>query len=221
MAYDWSRGISTGAGGAAAGSMFGPIGAGIGGLAGLFSGFGGNPADNANKYLKQIPGQVKPLYQPYIDAGKNALPGYQDVMSQLLQNPDQFINKLGQGYKESPGYKWNVGQGEQAVSNANAAGGLAGSPQHEQQNAEMVQGLASKDYNEYMQRVLQGLGMGTQGTAGLINQGASSAGSLADALAQTLGAQGGLKYAGGTNQGNNNNDMIAQIVAAMSKRGMQ
>jgi len=193
MAFDWSM-------------LTGP---------GLINGLGNklfpNAAKGAEGPLNQIPGQITPYYQPYVDAGKNALPGYQDIMQKLLSNPQDFINQLGQGYQKSPGYDWRLNQGENAINNANAAGGMLGSPQHQQQAGELATNLASQDYDKYMERILQGLGLGAQGTAGLVSQGAQSSSALADALASVLAQKSGLRYAGQANQNKENGGLINSI----------
>ena len=171
-----------------------------------------NPAKEAGKSLDQIPGTIKPYYDPYVNAGKNALPGFQEMMKQLMTNPNEFLSKMGATYHESPGYQWNKKEAEGAISNAAAAGGMAGSPQHEQQNAEMVSGLASKDYNDYMQRIMQSLGLGEGGTEGLINTGSKMSGDLATNLAQALAGKAGLDYSGQASQNNLKGDMISSIV---------
>lgn len=209
MAYDASRGISGAGAGATAGSAIFPgVGTAIGGLAGALSGFFGNknknPADAAMGDLNKIEGKVTPQYQPYINAGQNAMPGYQDIMHQLLSNPQEFMKMLGGGYQESPGYQWKKNQGLGAINNASAAGGMLGTPQHEQEAGELAGHLADQDFNEYMDRVLKGLGMGAAGTEGIINRGQTASSSLADKLAEILGTKAQYKYAGqaAENQGN-------------------
>ncbi len=125
-----------------------------------------------------------------------------------MENPAEFMNAMGQQYQKSPGFDWNMKQGQAGIANANAAGGMAGTPQHEQQNAEMATGLASKDFNEYMQRIMGGMQLGAQGTQGLINQGGQMSSDLATNLAQALMSKSNLKYAGQNNQ----NQMTGQLI---------
>ena len=179
-----------------------------------------DPSKNAMESLDKIPGTIKPYYDPYVNAGKNAIPGFQDMMKQLMENPQEFLSKMGQSYKPSPGYEWNKGQAEQSISHANAAGGLLGTPQHEQQNAEMVSGLASKDYNEYMDRIMKSLGIGAAGTESLINTGGKMSGDLATNLAQALAGKAGLQYSGQASQNNLKGDMLSSLVKLfMSSQG--
>jgi hypothetical protein len=223
MAWDWGGAGSGAMSGASAGATFGPWGAAAGGVAGgLLGGLSGSGNDAQKKgqkramgYLNQIPDTIKPYYDPYVNAGKSALPGYQKQMQELMNNPSEFINKMGASYQESPGYQWNKKEAEGGIGNAAAAGGMAGSPQHEQQNAEMVSGLASKDYNEYMNRIMQGLGIGSTGTQGLINTGASMSSDLATNLANVLGSKAGLSYSGGMNQGQSQGGQTGSMMGSL------
>jgi hypothetical protein len=210
MAFNWGGAGQGAISGAGAGSVAGPYGAGAGGvLGGLLGGFGGDDPAKAQKkaqkkamgFIDQIPGQLHEGYDPYINAGKSAMPGYQDMMKMLMENPNEFLAKMGESYKSSPGYEWNKNQTEQGITHANAAGGMAGSPQHEQQNAEMVSGLASKDYNQFMDRIMQSLGIGASGTKGIVDTGGQMSSDLATNLANTLLAKANLSYSGGMNQG--------------------
>lgn len=223
MAWDWGNAGSGAMSGASAGAAFGPWGAAAGGVAGGvlggLSGGGGDAQKKAQKramgYLDQIPDTIKPYYDPYINAGKSALPGYQDMMHQLMTNPNEFLSKMGASYQESPGYQWNKKEAEGGIGNAAAAGGMAGSPQHEQQNAEMVSGLASKDYNDYMNRIMQSLGIGASGTQGLINTGASMSGDLATNLANVLNSKSNLAYGGGINQAQAKGGQMGSMMGSM------
>lgn len=168
---------------------------GLGGLAGLF-GFGPkqqNPSDAANQYINQIPGQAKPYYQPYMDAGNQSM---QQLMQMLGQNPSDIYNTLGAGYKESPGYQHALKEAMQAQGNASARGGMLGTPQDQQLAAETGANAANKDFDNYMQQVL---GLNTQKMQGLgqmtgIGYGASTG--YGNLLSNVLGQQGANAYQG-------------------------
>ena len=178
------------------GINFGIQGGLIPGIAGWLSGDDTNPADEANKYLDQIPDSIKPYLEPYMNAGKNQLGPYQDIINKLLTNPNELLSQFGKGYQESPGYKWNLQQGESAINNANAAGGMLGTPQHQQQAGQLANNLASQDFDKYMQHMMNLFGGGLSGASGLIQGGQKAGGSLADAIAQVLGQKGQYAYAG-------------------------
>lgn len=196
MAFDINEYIKSKAGG---------IGGGLGGLAGLFGvGKGKNPADAANEYINQIPGQTNQYYQPYMDAGNDSV---KKLMGMLGQNPTDTYNKLGEGYKQSPGYKFQLEQALSSGNAANAAGGMLGSPQHVQQNEELAQDVASKDYEKYMQNVLGLNSQNMQGLSGLAGLGANASNQYGTMMSNVLGQKGANAYQGqkGLNEGNQSN----------------
>lgn len=164
------------------------IAAGLGGvgagLAGMLGG-GQNPYDAASQYYNQIPGRMQPYYQPYINAGQGAMGqlqdqygkmignygGIQDKYNQMMNDPNGFLAKIGSGYQQSPGFQWQMSQGMNAANNAAASGGMAGSPQHQQQAAGMAEGLANQDYYNYMNHALGAFNTGLSGNAGLYGEG--------------------------------------------------
>ena len=171
-----------------------------GGLASVFGKGQKNPADVANKYISQIPGQTQQYYQPYMEAGKGAMGGLQNQYKDLLGGNVQ--NKLGENYKQSPGYQFALQQALQGGSNAAAAGGQLGMPAHEQQNMATAQGLASQDYGNYIQNQMGLYGMGLQGNQGLNQMGYNANTDYANNIANALNQQGAYAFMGqqGKNQ---------------------
>jgi hypothetical protein len=174
--------------------------------------FGGkNPADAAMPYLNQIPGKTQQYQQPYFEAGKSQLPGLQEQYGQLLNDPGGRINKIGESFKESPGFKFAMQQALQGGNHAAAAGGMAGSPQHEQQNMQLATDLGNQEYNNWMKNALGEYNMGMQGSQGMANQGQQAGQSMADMIAQTLAQQGNLAFNGQQQQNQNKSDMWGNI----------
>lgn len=192
MAYNFGKGLSSGISGAGAGSSFGPWGAAVGGGLGLLGGFEGrtaNPSDAANRYFNQMGGTLRQNFNPWIQAGQN-----------LMQNPGERLNQIGQGYHQSPGFQFALQQALQGAGHAAAAGGMAGSPQHEQQNMQLATQIGNQDYNTWLQNAL--------GLHNLGYQGGQQAGmGLGEDLASILAHQGQYAYAGqaGQNEGNTAN----------------
>lgn len=182
----------------------------LGGLYGMF-GNQQNPADAANATLGKIPGQIDQYGRPFFEAGKNELPGYQDMINKLMSDPTSIIKMLGQGYQQSPGYQWNLNQGESAINNANAAGGMLGTPQHQQQAGQLASNLANQDYNTYLQNVMGLFGKGLSGASGLVDTGQKAGGGLADAIAQVLGQQAQYQYAGQAGENERQSSGLGQI----------
>jgi hypothetical protein len=185
MAFNWTKG--------ATGALYGGIIPGI--IAGNMPGYE-DPSREANQYLGQIEGRVNPYYKPYIDQGNQVDPALREQYSQMMNDPNMLFSKLASGYNKSPGYDWRLKQGEGAISNAAAAGGMAGSQQHQQQSGQLAEDMASEDFNKYMDRVLGIFGGGQQGLEGISNRGFGASSSMADAIANILGTQAQYAYAG-------------------------
>ena len=168
------------------------LGSGIGGL------FGGNsnPADKANQYINQIPGQTNQYFDPYNKAGQSQIPGLQEQYGKGMNDPGGLLNSIGANYKQSPGFQFAMQQALMGGNNAAAAGGMAGSPMHEQQNMATASGLASKDYNDWLQQATGLYGNALTGSQGMANQGQSAATNQADLISQALAQQGNLSYQG-------------------------
>ncbi len=175
-----------------------------------FSG-GQNPSDKANEYLNQIPDTITPYYQPWIDAGKNAQGQTSGIYDQMTSNPNEYYNKLASGYKQSPGYQFKLDQALSASNNAQAAGGMAGSPQHQQLNMQTANGIASQDFNDYLTQVLGINKTGLQGEENALTRGYNASTGLADNLGSNLGQQGKLAYEGAAGKNASHGQMLQNI----------
>ncbi len=144
-----------------------------------------NPASSASPYLDKIPGQIAPYYNPYIEQGKRVDPrleseygaemGYRPQLEKSfetqLNNPGELYNKLGEGYTESPGYKFKLSEALRGSNNARAAGGMLGSPLNEEENARIAGNLSSDDFEKYLNHMMSIYGGGQAGLSGLYNKG--------------------------------------------------
>lgn len=180
---DWSK-IFAGAGG---------IG---GGLMNLFGGGGKNPADAASKYYDQIPDTLKQYLSQYINSGKTAMGDLEKEYGNLLNDPGSILARLGKGYTESPGFKFERDQGLNSINNAAAAGGMMGTNMHQQQAGELATNLANKDYGDYLTRAMGMYGQGLHGKQGINEMGYGASNNLAQMLAQTLMNKGNMAYEG-------------------------
>ena len=187
-------------------------------LSELFSG-GKNPADSASPYLQQIPGAVNPYYQPYINQGQQANQNLMSQYGELLNNPGDKFSQLGQGYKESPGYQFKLNQALQAGNNASAAGGMAGSPMHQQQSMQTANDIASQDYNDYINHILGLYGYGLQGEQGLGQQGYEASRGYGDILGSNLAQQGQLAYEGQAGQNANRSGLFNNLISGAATVG--
>lgn len=172
-----------------------------------------NPADEANKYIGQIPGQVHPYFDPYIQAGQRSIPNLEEQYNQLLTNPSDKLSEFGQGYQQSPGFQFALKQALQGANHAAAAGGMAGSPQHEQQNMEIATNLGNQDYYNYLNHVMGLYDKGLSGEQGFYSGGQNASTNMANSIAQVLAQQGNLAFQGDRQQNQYNNDFLGSLAS--------
>ena len=109
---------------------------------------GGDNISLSDPSLSQIPGVLQKYYEPY---------------GQMWQDTSGVMSKLGEGYKESPGYEFTLSQALQAGKQSAAAGGMSGSPMAQQEAQETGAGIASKDYYSYLNNAMKMYMGGVQG----------------------------------------------------------
>lgn len=186
---DWNNMFEMGGIGGGLGSM-------LGGIFGLAGGNKNNPADAAMPYLNRISQESGKYYDPYMQSANQMNPGMNELYQNLMNDPSGFLSKIGEGYQQSPGYQFNYDEAMRGAGNAEAAGGMLGSPEHEQRSAEVASGLASKDYQDYLKNALGILGMGVQGGENTMNRGFNAAQGMSGVNQQVLSDQAGYAYAG-------------------------
>lgn len=165
-----------------------------------------NPADAAMPYANRIGPESGAIFDkginylnPYMKAGGAELPGLTKEYGNMVNDPNSIWNKIGGQYSASPGFQAALKQALGGIGNAAAAGGMAGSPQHQFQAGSMATDMVNKDFYNYMSQVLglhkEGLA-GEQGIADTGFKAAMGAGELssqkARAMAEALAAQADL-----------------------------
>lgn len=153
-----------------------------------------DPSKKGNQYYDQIPGNIHQYLDPYAQQGMGIFNNLNNQYNGMVQNPNDILNKIGAGYQQSPGFQFQLNQGQQAIGNAAAAGGMAGSNQHQQQSGELANNLANQDYNNYLKNALGIYGEGLQGQSNLNQMGYGANESLAQALSQYLMNQGNMNF---------------------------
>lgn len=185
------------------------------GVTDMFGGGGyKNPANAASPYLNQIPGTISPYYQPYVNAGQQALPTLQNQFNTMATNPGQSVNTIGQSFQQSPGYDWQVQQALQGSNQAAAAGGMAGSPQHEQQNMQLANNIANQDYYNWLSNALQQQNTGLSGLQNINTMGYGASNELAQSLANNLMGQAGMQVAGTAGKNMYNQGNLGMLLGA-------
>ena len=145
-------------------------------IGGLF-GDSGAPYEAAMDQYQDFMNRAEKVQNPFINAGTNAIPQFQEWLSGM-KDPSAFINNLMGQYKESPYARYQQQQAMRAARNAGSASGLTGSTPLLQQMQQNAANISSQDMNSWLQNVL---GINTQygqGVSGLINTGQNSANAL-------------------------------------------
>ena len=187
-------------------------------LSNLF-GHKSNPMGEANNYLNQIPGVAHQGYDDYINQGKDASGKTKTQYEDMMNDPTGFINNIMQQYKESEGYGFAKDKLTKEMSNTSAAGGIAGTPYDQMNQAEGVQGLLSKDMQQFLENALGRYDKGLAGEEGIATRGYDASGKLTDTLGNALNQQGGLAFNNAQQNNQNRNDMWSMFGKALGGAG--
>lgn len=188
----------------------------LGGLGALFGlSTYNNPSDAAAPYYDKAISSVDQLVAPYNQRATDVYkPMTQSYLAQLY-NPASVVNTIGSTYQASPGYDWQLNQGEQAANNAAAAGGMAGSLQHQQNAANIATNLANQNYWQYVNNALGQYNLGQSGLGSIYNTGANAAQTAANQYGQIYGAQANNAYAGANNSNQSMGGGIASLLGSV------
>lgn len=178
-----------------------------------------NPSDASMDFLKNIPKEILPYLQPYIEGGKNAMGQAMGQYGKLINNPGQTVNEMGSSYHQSPGYNFAVDQATKAANNASAAGGMAGSPQEQQQLAGTVTGLANQDYYNYLSNVLGQYDLGLGGLGKTAELGSQAAENYGTDIGNADLSEAMMKYRGTQEQNQQNSGIGGMISSAIQMLG--
>lgn len=171
--------------------------------------------DAANKYLNQIPGVGHQGYDPYVNSGLDASGKTKSEYENLMNDPTGFINKLMEQYKTSEGYGFQKDQLTKELGNTAAAGGIRGTPLDQMNQGEAVQGLLSKDMQQFLQNALGVYGAGLSGEEGIAGRGFDATKNLTDLLGGALNQQGGLAFNNQQQKNQNKNDLWSMFGKAL------
>lgn len=174
-----------------------------------------DPAKDANRYLDKIPGIGHDLYDPFINQGREAGGILKDQYGRML-DPGKFMDDIMSKYKMSEGSMYKRDQLGKGIGNAAAAGGIAGTPEHQREYGEMANSIMSQDMQQYLENALNIHGRGVSGEQDFYNKGFGASGSLADMLAGVLGSKAGLSYQSGTQKNANEQALMQALMKALA-----
>lgn len=183
-----------------------------------------NGAGAASPYLNEIPGVAHGNYDPYIDMGNRSQNNARWQYEAMTNDPMAFLNHLMSGYKTSEGYNFEKDLLTKELSNTANAGGIAGTPYDQLNQGSQVQGLLSKDMQQYLMNALGIQKTGLIGEQGIADKGFEASKALADLLGGSLNQQGGLAFNSAlqnqnfqTNQTNQQNANKQGLFQALAK----
>jgi hypothetical protein len=133
--------------------------------------------------------------QPFLDAGLKAQEAY---MGELGLSDAAKAGTFQSGFRETPGYGFQVEEGEKGVMNNLAALGMRGSGAGLKALTRFRQGLADQTYNTYLDR-LSGVSTGGQHTTQAVNASGQTYANNAGALGMDAAEARASGYAGSTN----------------------
>lgn len=174
-----------------------------------------DPSADANKYLSQIPNVGKQYYNPYIEEGKGAGNLLKGEYGKLMM-PTSFIDDLMKNYSLSKGAQYERNELGRGIGATAAAGGFAGTPEHQKSYADMADKIMSRDMQQYLQNALGVYGMGLSGQQDIYNKGYNASSSLADMIGGTLGSQAGLGFKAASDRNADRQAFFNAIAKALS-----
>jgi len=150
-----------------------------------------DPGKAASQYTNQVPGETQKFNQPYIDRGQSYMDAMDPSVRQGISDPGQFQNDINQNYTQSKGYQFSLDEQLGAAENAAAAGGMAGSPMHQQQNMQLANNIAQQDFNTWADRNANLYGMNMNSANQGIDRGYNAGGRQSDAVSTSLNQNAG------------------------------
>ncbi len=155
-------------------------------------------------FQKETRDIVRGDFSPYRAAGTNALAGYEYEMG-LGARPEGYG-----GFQASPGYQFQLDQGNESINALAGARGGMNSGRTMQDLAKFNQGIANQEYGTYMSRL-----------GGLVDTGASAAAmsgqasqNAAAGVSNALAAKGNAQAAGAIGVGNAISGGINNVIGA-------
>ena len=179
---------------------------------GLFHSSYKDPAKAAKPYLDRAEQTTRAAYDPYIQRGNEAGQILSNEYDTMLNDPAKIIDYLMSSYEPSAGYQYKQNQLTKSIGNTARAGGVAGTSEHQRQQAEMIDSLLGADMQEWLGNLLGVRNQGLQGYQGWDTQGYNATQNEAGDLGNIYGTQSQLAYKGAEQHNANHNDMLQGLM---------
>ena len=151
-----------------------------------------------------MPQKTTPQKTQYM-VGDNAFATMEEAQAYANANP--VGGTAYGGYEASPGYQWQLEQGQKAIDGSAAARGNVFSSGTLDRQQQMGQGLAAQDYGNHLARLMGVSSMGQNSVA----QQATAAQNLGTGVSNALGSIGNAQAAGAIGKGNALSDMMGNL----------
>lgn len=173
-----------------------------------------DPAKAANQYNDQIPGVGHKYYDPFISGGQEAGGRLKGEYNKML-DPTAFMDQIMQHYQTSKGAQYALDKGTRGIGATAAAGGIAGTPEHQREYGEMASDINSKDMQQYLQNALGVYGGGIKGEQDFYGKGYDASKEMADLLGGNLASQGTMAYGGAQQKNMNRQALMNALMKAL------
>lgn len=178
-----------------------------------------DPVKAAMPHLNAIEPQARQGYEPYVQQGQTAGKSNADIYKGMAEDPFEWLNNAFKNYHESEGFKYNEKKlNNQSLATA-SAGGYVGTPYHQQQQAELINGLMGQDFQNYLSNITGAQNAGLAGQQHQADIGFASNKELQDILASILGLKGELAFKGANAANQNNSDLLKAGIGAIGTIG--
>ena len=175
-----------------------------------------DPSKAANNYLNQIPGVGHKNYDPFVNEGKTAGGILQGEYGKQL-DPTTFMDQIMQHYNQSAGAKYKTDLLGRGIGSTAAAGGIAGTPEHQREYGQMASDISSEDMQKYFDNTMGIYNNGIKGEQDVYGHGFDATKELTDLLGGTLSSQAGGAYGEAQSKNADRQALMQALIKALSQ----
>jgi len=183
-------------------------------LSDMFSG-ADNPADKAMPYLNNLPDELKPYFQKYMNYGDSAYNAMNPVLSEMTSDPTGYMDKLMASYVPSKSYQLQKDEMSKSAGNTAAAGGMRGSLGDITNEARITDTLMGNDMQSWLKNVMGIQDTGLQGEGHLFDTGFDASMGYANDLGNIRNSQAQLAYQGQAEKDASHNDWLSALIGGL------
>jgi|SRR5712675_3749130 len=103
---------------------------------------------------------------PYTGQALNEVKGYYDPYTEYARNPEDFLSRISQSFKQNPGQIRANDIRMKEHTGAAAASGRINNPQYEEEHGDLASALYNQDMQQYIDNIMKQQGLGFQAAQG-------------------------------------------------------